>query len=594
MSKRVFIASFIYIFSNFSALALTGDFLQSPIDKTLIQTQTEEKLPHNLLTEITADDVFYDQDLNYYKASGNAEAKLAGKDFTLYADLITYDGQKDLIEAQGNVKIVDASNEIYGSYVAFELNSRQYTVDLPQAYLDGLKFKSRNLKSTYYDKAQKENKNKHNDLIFKDGLIALDKPVNLYSYGANIPTNYSRDILRYHENRIVDWNNLSDKSNFTYSAKEIFFDKTRKTNNLKIKGAKIKVSDHFTISSPIYITTTIGEAAQTKFKGPIIGNRERIGGFALGPRFYHEIEQGVFSLIPIVQLGNGPAFGAGAVASFNTPNDTSSLMLGYGSLYNRMIASAHQDIIGKKFQANALINQFQTDNIFGSSQVGQLYEIASDFRWHFPFLDERGLRLRLSGNWAKDNIDLFSTKRLKDLSFERSQDPAREEHSGFKAEIQTSFYTEPFLRYGNELRNLSLRTRGQGTLRAYDTGDFLTVGRFGPALEARIENFAFEIDYLFAAISGQSPFLYDQFFDGNQSLVFDGDYKINRWFSLGTNSTYNIDRQKIVRNEVRTEFGAEDFKLRLSYDTILNQINLGFNILFGDPVKFSELKLRTQ
>jgi hypothetical protein len=109
-----------------------------------------------------------------------------------------------------------------------------------------------------------------------------------------------------------------------------------------------------------------------------------------------------------------------------------------------------------------------------------------------------------------------------------------------------------------------------------------------------VDNFSFEVDYLFAAIAGESPFLYDQFFDGNQSFVFDGDYKVNQWFSIGTSMTYNVDRSRVVRNEVRTEVGPQDFKVRLSYDTILNQVNLGFNMLFGDPVAFDQMRIRVE
>ncbi len=140
--------------------------------------------------------------------------------------------------------------------------------------------------------------------------------------------------------------------------------------------------------------------------------------------------------------------------------------------------------------------------------------------------------------------------------------------------------------------HLSSNVGGDGSLRFYGTGDFLSVVRYGPALQARIENIAFELGYLFANIGGQSPFLFDQFIDGSQSVVFDGDYKINRWLSVGTFLNYNINKDKFSRNQVRTEFGPKDFKLRMSYDTILNQIGFGFNVLFGEPVKFDTLNVK--
>jgi lipopolysaccharide export system protein LptA len=577
-----------------SLRAENSDKLFQAIDKNSIEQKTKETLPQQAAVDIVADEISYNQETSFYLAQGQAEAILTEKNATLFADKITYDNNTELLEAFGNVKIVQGANQTYGSYASFKIDSGKYQLDEPRIFIPGIKIKARVVDSTYYDKSDKANKKKNNDLVLKNGVISLDQPIAIYSYAADARTHYSKDIIRYNRTRSIDWNDLSDKSHFNYKAKEIFVDNTRKTNNLRIKGARIKVGEHFSIPCPVHITTSVGDGADTRFKGPVIGNRERIGGFALGPRFYHETKPGIFSFVPIIQLGNGPAFGGGGIASFNTPGDTTALMIGYGSLYNRVIGSAHQEIIGKKLQANVLVNQFQTDNVFGSSQVGQLYELASDFRLFFPFIDEKGMRVRFSGDWAKDNIELFSAQRREDLSFEREEGKPREEHSGFKTEVQTSFYTEPVARYGNELYNASLRGRGQGALRFYDTGDFMSIARFGPALEARVDNFSFEVDYLFAAIAGESPFLYDQFFDGNQSFVFDGDYKVNQWFSIGTSMTYNVDRSRVVRNEVRTEVGPQDFKVRLSYDTILNQVNLGFNMLFGDPVAFDQMRIRVE
>ena len=32
-------------------------------------------------------------------------------------------------------------------------------------------------------------------------------------------------------------------------------------------------------------------------------------------------------------------------------------------------------------------------------------------------------------------------------------------------------------------------------------------------------------------------------------------------------------------------------KMRLSYDTVLNQLAIGFNAIYGEPVKFDKLKI---
>lgn len=569
----------------------TENIIEKEIDKETVVHENLSKLPQELNVEITADEINYDENKNNYVASGKAEAFIPSKNATLYADQITYSSENSRLEATGEVKIVQGNDIVYGTYISFNTTTNEYELTEPKLFVSGIKLKARTAKSIYYDTKKAGNEKKKNDVYFYNGVAAFDEPISLFRYGASIGTNYSRDINHHNLSRVVQWQDIQDKSKLKYSAEEIFIDNTKKTNNVSIKGARIWVSDDLSIPSPIQITTTAGEGAKSRFTGPVIGTRERIGGFALGPRFFLEKDYGIYSLVPLVQIGDGPEFGAGAIGTFNTPNDKTAIMAGYGSLDNRFIGSARQSL-GKGFYFNALVNQFRRDSIFGLSQVGQLYELGTQFKINLPsFIEERGARVRINAGWASDNTDLYSNDEEDNLLAE--QDTNRpDEHQGMRSEIEASLYTKPVWRWGNEHYNMSLRGRGQGAFRFYDTGDFLAVARFGPALEARLDNLAFEIDYLFASINGESPFIFDQFIDGSQSVIFDGDYRINKWFSIGTLLTYNIDRDKFVRSELRTEFGPDDFKLRLSYDTVRNQIDLGFNMIFGDPVKYENLRVR--
>ncbi len=585
-----------------------NELLYVPISKQAVEEKTAKALPNQVFVDIVADEVFYNQEQNHYDAKGNAETYLPGKNAKLFADYISYDSESELLEAFGNIKIIQApetmsltglerdsklplgTNVIYGTYISFNTTSNEYELKEPKLYVNGLKLKARTAKSTYV--AAQKKKKSENVLVFSDGVMATDHPITVYAHGNNIYTRYSAEQARFNAHKVYDWDDISDKQTLHYSAREIYYDNTSKTNNLRIKGARVWMNDKFSLPAPFDINTTVGEAADTKFKGPVIGTTERIGGFALGPRYFFDAEKGVFSLVPVVQLGNGHKVGAGLIGTFNTPGDKTAIMAGYGTLYNRPIASFHQEIFDKHLQANALVNQYKRDSIFGSSLVGQSYELSSDFKLKLPFMDERGMRIRAAAGWEKDNNELFSSQRREQLASQRPGDNLGEEHSGFKSEVETSFYTQPAIRRGNELYNFSLRAKAKGAARYYGTGDFMTIASFGPSIEARVDNLSFEVAYLFSSVTGQSPFLFDQFIDGSQSVVFDGDYRVNKWLSLGTLFTYNMTRQQFVRNEVRTEFGPHDMKLRLSYDTILNQVAIGFNAIYGEPVKYDKLKVK--
>jgi lipopolysaccharide export system protein LptA len=583
------------VFVNNPGEELTAkiDSLDEPISEEAVSENTANKQPHELFVEITADEIYYDQETNFYEAKGNAETYLPEEEAMLYADTITFNGTTKLLEAQGNVKVVQGEDFISGSYASFAVDTNEYLVSDPRVLVKGLRLKARVAESVFIKRVPGQ-KTKPNVIKLYDGMAALDKPVSVYLRGNTLSTRYTReqDVALKHRN--PDWDDLPEKPAFRYTAKEVTYDDTKKINNLQIKGAKVWINDKLSLPSPVYISTTVGEAGSGKFMGPVIGTRERIGGFALGPRFFLPVDQGVFALAPIFQIGNDANFGGGAILSFSTPRDNTRIMGGYGSLENRFIVNAHKSL-PYNLELDYLKNQFNSGTTFGSSQVGQYGGLLHKFRVKLPFIDKRGMRITNSVAFAQDNAKLFSPERLADLRIARGDyrtNHFNEDAASFRTEHNASFYTKPMFRLGAEYYNLSLSTRGQASLRFYGTGDIFSIVRGGPSIEARLDKLAFELAYLFSDRSGNSPFLFDQYIDGSQSVVFDGDYKINKWFSIGTFTNYNVPREKFTRNEVRTSIGPEDFKLRVGYDTIQEQIRIGFDAMFGEPVKFNKLNVK--
>ncbi len=578
-------------------------------DLSQLQKPIVEEEQHNLRTEngqelmleVTADEITYDKNTEIYEATGDAVAILPNRDSTLYADKIIYNGTTKLVEAFGAVKMVKGEGlnqtTIHGTYTSFQTDTSLLDITAPRVFLTGVKLKAREATGRL-DEQKDPDKKPSKTISFHDGTLALEQPLTLYLKGFRTGTRYSRDTVREDRNADYNWDDLPEKSSFKYSAKEITYDDTKKVNNISIKGARVWLSDTFSIPSPVHITTTIGDAANTKFNGPVIGTQERIGGFALGPRFFYAPENniGLFSAAPILQIGNDMSFGAGLIATYSRPGDTTSIMGGYGSLDDRWVLNAHQKL-PYGFEVNILKNQYMHSAMFGTTFVGELAEIAHNAFLKVPLIDRRGIRFHNSVALAKDNAELFSARRLTDLRESRSEAGAATGNVDlrtFRSEHNASFYTKPVFRRGNEQYNISLSARGQGAMRFYGTGDHLGIASFGPALEMRLDDLSLEVDYLFAAVTGESPFLFDQFIDGNQSVVIDGDYRVSKWFTIGTYLTFNMDSEKFVRNQIRTMFGPDDFKLILSYDTILNQVGIGFNMIMGDPLKFEKLDVKMQ
>ena len=556
----------------------------------------DKELPENVYVEITANQINYDQETNYYQAIGDAQTFIPNEKATLYADEITFDGKNQLVEAKGDVRVEQKEQSITGTYASFKVDSNEYILNNPRVYVKGVKLKARVSHSHLIDPKKKDKKNQ--DVIyFDDGIFALSSPKSIYNGGSTPNTRYSQTINIDNKRRVVEWGELPDKPIFNYSAKEITFDSTKEINNVKIKGARLHFNENLSIPVPVSITTTSGDRADTEFLGPVFGTRNRLGGFTAGPRFYHTIEKGTFAAAPVLQIGNGPGFGIGSILSFNTPGDKTVFMGGYGTLEDRFIARIHKEFpLG--FETNYLKNQFVKGSVLGSSQAGQYAEFAHKLRLkNLPFIDDRqGLYFRNSVAFAQDNDGLFSSRRLEDLKQARGDGRnARrfdEDNSDFRAASELQFYTKSLVRWGNENYNTSLSGRVQSSNRFYGSGDLLSINRFGPALEFGIKNISFEISYLTAIVSGDSPFLFDQFVDGKQAILLDGDYKLNNYISVGGYLNYNLSDDRFTRSQVRTELGPSDFKIRLSYDTIRNQPSFGVNMIFGDPVEFDKLQVK--
>lgn len=566
--------------------------LSVPITKSKAKKVSDA--PEEVYVDITADQVEYDQEKNFYEAIGNAQTYLPDKKATLLAEKITFDGKSKLIEATGNVQVNQAGQIITGSYASFKVDSREYELQNPRVFLKGIKLKARVSHAVLQDPDAKKKKDTES-IYFDDGVVAFSQPRSVYVRGSVPGTRYSQERDRERRNRKVNWSDLPGEPIFRYSAKQIIYDDKKEINNLKIKGARIHITDRISIPAPVHITATTGERSDTQYLGPIFGTRTRLGGFNIGPRFYHPIDQGTFALAPVFQLGNNFDVGIGAIASFNTPGDTTALMGGYGTLDNRVIANLHQDLpLG--FELNYLKNQFVRGAGIGVSQVGQLAELGHRGKLNLPFLDQRqGIRFYTSAAFAEDNDELFSERRLEDFLEERNGDGEvrrfDKNFNDFRTAQFLQLYTKPFYRLGNEYYNASLRGFGQNSLRFYGSGDVYNIGRFGPALEFQIRGLRAELSYLTAIVSGESPFLFDQFVDGNQAVLLDGDYQINDWITLGAFFNYNLSDDRFSRLQLRTEFGPSDFKFRVSYDTIRNQIGFGLNMIFGDPVEYDKLRV---
>ena len=129
----------------------------SLLEKDINVDPSEFDIPDELVVEVTADNVRYDQEANFYEAIGDAEAFLPDRNVDLSADSILYDGKTDLMEAIGNVRIIDNGEIITGSYASFRMKNDDYLLHNPKLYMKGIRLKAR-IATAHYIAGTKVNK----------------------------------------------------------------------------------------------------------------------------------------------------------------------------------------------------------------------------------------------------------------------------------------------------------------------------------------------------------------------------------------------------------------------------------------------------
>jgi hypothetical protein len=187
--------------------------------------------------EIVADELRYNETQDFYEAVGEAIATFPEKNIIVTADQMNFDGLKKLLIAEGNVKVTQNDTTAFGEYVVFHTDTKTYSMEEPKIFSPGIRLKARSSTSEFEERKKPDEKDKVT-VNFKDGFIALDKPVGVYFSGNHEWTRYTRERKLYYQNRELRWKDIPPlQSDIKYSAKRITYDQNKRMNNLKIQGA---------------------------------------------------------------------------------------------------------------------------------------------------------------------------------------------------------------------------------------------------------------------------------------------------------------------------------------------------------------------
>ena len=119
-----------------------------------------------------------------------------------------------------------------------------------------------------------------------------------------------------------------------------------------------------------------------------------------------------------------------------------------------------------------------------------------------------------------------------------------------------------------------------------ETGDTVGLFRVGPRIQSRVKRWNSIIQYTLGGVHGKSPYSFDEYRYGRQTLSFDESLILNRFLSVGYKGTLtplkdNNDRDILTENRFYAVAGPEDFKVAFSYDTIRQNMHFDFLFLLG-------------
>lgn len=531
--------------------------------------------------QIVADDTEYDQDKNTFLGTGNAVALIGGQDSKLEADTILYDQNTQMIDARGNVRIVRGGQLTTGSAFKFKVESDEYLITKPDTELNGVQVVAR------------RGYGANGGMQFKDGTMTM--PGAMY-FNANAmwgPLSYAEEMNRKKQHPDAY---IPEKPSFKFKARKIVSERYKDAGNVTIFGGRI-VAGNFTIPMPKFTMTATKDVNNVAF--PVtaaFGNNLQVGGFHIGPSFNTAVgKTGKLSWMPMLQFGGrtlqGQAtersVGLGGQVSFQ--NNRLQGHLAYGSNNNLMVADL-KGAITKNAGFQLGVNRFLSDGMMGFRRARLLAEVADNRTLNgIPFIN--GLNFRTSAGWAQDNPQLVNLTPEYAKLFGNNANKTVQA-SAFKIQEQITASTHPLFAVGNDKYGMKSYIYGGAALRGYSTGDGGIIGQIGPALDVRLGRVHLMTNYTQSGVKGSSPFVYDQFIQGNRSVSFSGDVKVNKYLTLGGSIGYNLNAKLYYGKAITAAIGPEDFKLLIRRDLVTGMNRMGFDVLYGQPINFQRLVLK--
>jgi hypothetical protein len=575
--------------------------------------------------DIESDKLVYDDLVKAYIVTGHVRMVVADQNAELLADKVTYQPDADLIVAEGNLRLTKEGQVTEGAYARIRLNGQTALITQPNTTLGFVRLRAK-------DAVVRPEMTHLRDgaiIVIPREAVADAKLSGGARYVGGDPKNglvvssgyQPHDINSKQTQRFIDADNL--KQNPMAEAQQFVKTLSRRGTDLEevrlnppslederpsetlrmvvrtvevsqypddyfmidLKNPRVRYKDTSILPLPNLDVGYDKRHSRVDYLGPELGFNRDLGGLYFNPGYDIKVGPGALKLSPMISYGQTidrsestinirePEFGVGFMSSYRTDRFKLAAARNFMNDYN-VLSGEFNFIPGQrntKFIATQ--NAFAGSNLFTQERPS----------WGVRIQDERtifrdklfALNMNHSGGIFKD--DFFPFNNAEPFVTPQSTTPA----TAGRFQQQLNLYnTRPLFKIGN---NLELGFNAQASNAYYTTDDYLSVLRAGPTASLFIGDvFMSQAAYKVGAISGRSPFAFDSFFLGKETLSLNNALRLGPYAMIGMRQDFNLSNdnarnESLVGNTIYLSIGSRNLKFMVGYDTIFRITRFGIS-----------------
>ncbi len=603
------------------------ELAQNPPQKGSLElTATDPDTGKPVNININSDELSYDPQTAIYTVEGNVYIIIPEKETELLADKVTFDTKLSTMVATGNVFIIN-DGQVLGSQMAhMKLKDNLSFYAEPRTITDDVRVRGKiGLRSDQYT-------------IMRNGRIiitteAMNKIANSYSgrrlrlgpgaHFAYFTASNGKAILSGRlQQALIEGagtfydladNNLEGSGQAAdlqvadkpVSPKDIAIaDYEGLNSDFKVKIKNINVYrkkdgfDKIYLHHPYFRYKKVplfymplmdfGYQENQRFLtylGPDIGFSADYGGFYAGPGWDFPALKGWLKLSPIVTYGSSVRttdsnqaeridnqLGFGFLGHYRAPGNQTEF--GYSTTVRQPILMMQQRLFGRNGTRLRLgMNHLQTNGFFGPERPKDTAEVI-DYR-NFNLGDRWSLGTYLSSGVMTDNF--FPTRSTRFFVSPKGSGPVTAGRFQVQGRLLNS---QPLLYLGNFG---SIGALAQARLSAYTTGDVYGILQAGPYLNLLTGPVFSQISYRYGVEAGESPFVFDTFFQGRNNIQTINTIDLGKFVNIGAVHGFNLDEDNarnslLIDQRLFMTVGSKALRLTVGVDLIQKRSFFGITI----------------